>query len=61
MSEQLEQAAGLADERRRNQRSRAAFDSAFVMIEPFFDPGQGWGGSRWNFWRTVSCARIFPN
>jgi hypothetical protein len=44
MSEQLEQAAGLVDERRQSQRLRAAFDSAFVMIEPFFDPGQGWGG-----------------
>lgn len=32
------------DERRSNTRLRAAFESAFVMIEPFFDPEQGWGG-----------------
>lgn len=32
------------DERRRNLRLRTLFDTAFVMIEPFFDPAQGWGG-----------------
>jgi len=31
-------------ERRRNQRVRESFDTAFLMIEPFFDPAQGWGG-----------------
>lgn len=36
-------AAG-ADDRRRNPRLRGFFDAAFVMIEPFFDPAQGWGG-----------------
>lgn len=33
-----------ANDRRRNQRLRTVFDTAFVMIEPFFDPAQGWGG-----------------
>lgn len=37
-------ADGASDDRRRNPRLRAAFDAAFVMIEPFFDPAQGWGG-----------------
>lgn len=32
------------EERRRNSRLRAIFESAFAMIEPFFDPAQGWGG-----------------
>lgn len=36
-------AAG-ASERRRNQRLRTVFDTAFLMVEPFFDPAQGWGG-----------------
>lgn len=31
-------------ERRRNIRLREIFESAFAMIEPFFDPAQGWGG-----------------
>lgn len=41
-----ERAAGdvRQDERRYNQRLREAFDDAFVMIEPFFDPANGWGG-----------------
>jgi hypothetical protein len=33
-----------AGERRRNQRLRTVFDTAFLMVEPFFDPAQGWGG-----------------
>ena len=33
-----------ATERRGNQRLRALFDDAFLMIEPFFDPARGWGG-----------------
>lgn len=33
-----------AVDRRRNPRLRAIFDTAFRMIEPFFDPAQGWGG-----------------
>lgn len=32
------------NERRSNMRLRTAFESAFMMIEPFFDPDQGWGG-----------------
>jgi hypothetical protein len=46
MSEQVEGSGGeaAATERRRNQRLRTVFDTAFVMIEPFFDPAQGWGG-----------------
>jgi hypothetical protein len=46
MSEQVDGSAGdaAATERRRNQRLRTVFDTAFVMIEPFFDPAQGWGG-----------------
>lgn len=42
MSEQ--ESSSQATERRRNQRLRTIFDTAFVMIEPFFDPAQGWGG-----------------
>ncbi len=37
-------AAGATAERRRSLRLRQIFDTAFVMIEPFFDPDQGWGG-----------------
>lgn len=46
MSEQANNSGGemAASERRRNQRLRGIFDTAFVMIEPFFDPAQGWGG-----------------
>lgn len=31
-------------DRRQNLRLRAMFDTAYTMIEPFFDPEQGWGG-----------------
>ena len=31
-------------DRRRNDKLRALFDTAYTMIEPFFDPDQGWGG-----------------
>jgi hypothetical protein len=49
MSEQskvtnVENDAEGASERRRNQRLRTVFDTAFLMVEPFFDPAQGWGG-----------------
>jgi len=48
MSKQMEQGASgsneEASERRRNLRLRTLFDTAFAMIEPFFDPAQGWGG-----------------
>ena len=50
MSEQTNEQTGTsgsepgAVERRRNQRLRAIFDTAFLMVEPFFDPAQGWGG-----------------
>lgn len=33
-----------ADERRSNAKLRSLFDTAYSMIEPFFDPDQGWGG-----------------
>ncbi|MBK1681068.1 hypothetical protein [Rhodocyclus tenuis] len=33
------------EDRRRNLRLRATFDSAVLMIEPFFDNRQGWGGA----------------
>lgn len=36
--------AAVTGERRRNPRLRGFFEAAFVMIEPFFDPAQGWGG-----------------
>lgn len=31
-------------ERRRNLYLREVFDTAYAMIEPFFDPEQGWSG-----------------
>lgn len=31
-------------ERRVNPELRSLFDSAYAMIEPFFDPAAGWGG-----------------
>lgn len=31
-------------DRRRNRQLRQLFDSAYAMIEPFFDPAAGWGG-----------------
>ncbi len=31
-------------DRRRNTKLRALFDTAYAMIEPFFDPAQGWAG-----------------
>lgn len=33
-----------AQDRRKNVKLRAIFDTAYAMIEPFFDPAQGWGG-----------------
>ncbi len=33
-----------ADDRRSNTKLRSIFDTAYSMIEPFFDPEQGWGG-----------------
>lgn len=44
MSDELGGRGAPEEERRQNLRLRAAFDDAFVMIEPFFDPQQGWGG-----------------
>lgn len=44
MSEQIERAGWPAEERRHKLGLRAAFDDAFAMIEPFFDPQHGWGG-----------------
>ena len=31
-------------DRRQNAQLREVFDSAYVVIEPFFDPNAGWGG-----------------
>ncbi|MBS1190129.1 MAG: hypothetical protein H6R10_1921 [Rhodocyclaceae bacterium] len=31
-------------DRRMNPQLRELFDSAYAMIEPFFDPQAGWGG-----------------
>lgn len=43
-----EQTAGATEggvgERRQNTRLRGIFDTAYVMLEPFFDPEQGWAG-----------------
>lgn len=36
--------AAAAGERRQSHRLRAIFDTAFLMVEPFFNPAQGWGG-----------------
>ena len=44
MSDELARPGTSEYERRQNLRLRAAFDEAFAMIEPFFDPEQGWGG-----------------
>lgn len=33
-----------AEDRRTNARLRSLFDTAYVMIEPFFNPDQGWAG-----------------
>ncbi len=33
-----------AQDRRRNAKLRGLFDTAYAMIEPFFDPERGWGG-----------------
>ncbi|WP_374691096.1 hypothetical protein [Accumulibacter sp.] len=32
------------DERRHRLRLRLLFEGAYAMIEPFFDPDQGWAG-----------------
>lgn len=31
-------------DRRANPQLRELFESAYVMVEPFFDPNAGWGG-----------------
>jgi hypothetical protein len=36
--------AAPSENRRQNTKLRTLFDTAYVMIEPFFDPDQGWGG-----------------
>lgn len=36
--------AGHGGERRRNTALRELFDTAYALIEPFFDPDAGWGG-----------------
>lgn len=36
--------SGQRGERRMNPELRDLFDSAYAMIEPFFDPAAGWGG-----------------
>ncbi|HAY26988.1 MAG TPA: hypothetical protein PK440_18875 [Candidatus Accumulibacter phosphatis] len=42
--EDVGQPAGHESERRYRLRLRSLFDAAFEMIEPFFDPDQGWAG-----------------
>lgn len=44
MSEALERTVVAPPERRQKPGLRAAFEEAFAMIEPFFDPQQGWAG-----------------
>lgn len=44
MSNSIDGSAGRGEERRENLHLRTVFESAFAMIEPFFDPAQGWGG-----------------
>jgi hypothetical protein len=44
MSESVVNLGNPEGERRRNLRVREVFETAFLMIEPFFDPAQGWGG-----------------
>ncbi len=41
---QTEAGQAQSGERRANTRLRGIFDTAYAMIEPFFDPAQGWGG-----------------
>ncbi len=36
--------AGPASEQRQDLRLRSVVDEAFEMLEPFFDPEQGWAG-----------------
>jgi hypothetical protein len=36
--------SGMWQERRSNLRLRETFDAAFVLVEPFFDPQNSWGG-----------------
>lgn len=36
--------AAAVGERRRNTALRELFDTAYTLIEPFFDPDAGWGG-----------------
>ena len=33
-----------AVDRRENTKLRSIFDTAYLMLEPFFDPDQGWAG-----------------
>ena len=35
---------GAMVERRRSERLRSLFDTAYSMVEPFFDPATGWVG-----------------
>lgn len=44
MSEQPDRADASRPERRQNVGLRATFEEAFSLIEPFFDPVQGWAG-----------------
>lgn len=46
MGQQLPQQGpqGPQGERRQDFRLRAVFDSAYSLVEPFFDPEAGWAG-----------------
>lgn len=44
MNERRKIGGAPSHERRHNQGLRQVFDTAYAMIEPFFDPEQGWAG-----------------
>jgi hypothetical protein len=44
MSDNQNSGAAPSVDRRRNTKLRGLFDTAYTVIEPFFDPEQGWGG-----------------
>ena len=44
MDENFRRSNDEGTERRLRYRQRTVFDSAFVMLEPFFDPAAGWSG-----------------
>lgn len=40
---------GARPDRRNDLRLRDMFDNAYVLIEPFFDPANSWGGQTLEF------------